>query len=133
MKKILVALMAVLVLISCGGDKKAEKKSAASYAAELTTLFEQTNDVICNTTDYQKVHEALSTLLAKEKEMAAKYPEARDELLLLSIDDVAEKFTEAASINIEYEKRRDRIWELEQYFSPDEYQSLVKISADLDF
>lgn len=131
MKKILVALMAVFVMASCGGGK-AKQMGVGEFTAQLDEMFKEANAVVCNTTDCDKVIEAMTILKEKQDKLVKDNRSAYDEWLYMDPSDVEAKYPEQApKFYAEKKKCLERLWEIEDYFYGDDKDKLQQIKTDM--
>ena len=132
MKKILVALMAVLVMVSCGGKDSAKKITVGEFTAELAGMFKEANAVVCNTTDCDKVIEAMTVLKEKQDKLVNDNRSTYDEWLYMDPSDVEAKYPEQApEFYAEKKKCLERLWSIEDNFYGDNKEKLQQIKTDM--
>lgn len=93
MKKIFVALMAVLVLMGCGAQKE-EKKTVSEVMMMTVETMNSTTEMLEKAETADDVVEAMSVMLSEIKELQGKYGDVMAEVQEMSEEEIAEKYAD---------------------------------------
>lgn len=93
MKKIFVALMAVLVLAGCGAQKE-EKKTASEVMMMTVEMVNSTTAMLEKAETADEVVEAMSVMVNEMKELQNKYGDVLAEIQEMNEEEMLEKYAD---------------------------------------
>lgn len=93
MKKIFVALMAVLVLAGCGAQKE-EKKTASEVMMMTVEMVNSTTEMLEKAETADEVVEAMSVMVNEMKELQNKYGDVLAEIQEMNEEEMLEKYAD---------------------------------------